>query len=116
MLASWSAAFPGASNVRALRGFPGAAVQHASCVAFAKRTQLAFSELQVFHLKSQHLARTQTIEEHQADESQIAIGAETLPELRNFFRREWHDDPSILFEAEAPGDGGVAPAVAERGP
>jgi hypothetical protein len=72
--------------------------------------------LQVFHLKSQHLARTQTIEEHQADESQIAIGAETLPELRNFFRREWHDDPSILFEAEALGDGGAGPAIAERGP
>src|SRR5215469_14919979 len=31
MLASWSAAFPGASSVRALRGFPGVAAQRASC-------------------------------------------------------------------------------------
>jgi len=115
MLASWLAAFPGVSNVRALRGFPGQR-HNTLLVAFAERMQLAFSELQVFHLKSQHLATTQTIEEHQADESQIAIGAEALPELRNFFRREWHDDRSNLFEAEAPGDGGVAPAVAERGP
>src|SRR5208282_1700658 len=83
---------------------------------FAKRTQLALSELQVFQLKSQDLAGTQTIEEHQAHESQIAIGAETLPELRDFFRREWHDDPPILFEAKAPGDGGAGSAVAERGP
>src|SRR6266403_2395803 len=82
----------------------------------SRRTQLALGELQVSQLKSQDLAGAQTIEEHQAHESQIAIGAETLPELRDFFRREWHDDPPILFEAEAPGDGGAGPTVAERGP
>jgi hypothetical protein len=89
---------------------------NAILVSFAKRTQLALGELQVSQLKSQDLAGAQTIEEHQAHESQIAIGAETLPELRDFFRREWHDDPPILFEAEAPGDGGAGPTVAERGP
>src|SRR5258708_19935438 len=76
---------------------------------------LAVGKLHVFRLESQNLAGAQAVEEHQAHKSQITIGAEALPELRDFFRRQRHDDPPILFEAETPGDGQAGPAVAERG-
>ena len=84
-------------------------------VPFAVDAQLAVGELQVFQLNHQDLTRAQTIEEHQAYESQIAIGAEASPELADFFGRERHDDSPILFKAEAPGYGRARPAVAERG-
>src|SRR6516162_8870529 len=58
---------------------------------------------------------SENFEEHQAYESQIAIGAEASPELADFFGRERHDDSPILFKAEAPGYGRARPAVAERG-
>src|SRR5215831_10958441 len=83
-------------------------------VSLAEYTQLALNELQVFQLESQDLTGAQAVEEHQAHESQIAIGAEALPELRDFLGRERHDHPPILFEAKYPGDGGARPAVAER--
>jgi hypothetical protein len=111
MLASWSATFPDANSVRALRGFPGVAARRASCFLCPAH---AAGPRRVASLPGEE--RAQTIEEHQAHESQIAISTETLPELRDFFRRERHDDPPILFEAEALGDGGAEPAIAERGP
>jgi hypothetical protein len=116
MQASWSATFPGASSVRALRGFPGATGRRASCFLCPAH---AAGPRRVASLPGEEPRPRRSAdhhEEHQAHESQIAISTETLPELRDFFRRERHDDPPILFEAEALGDGGAGPAVAERGP
>jgi hypothetical protein len=71
--------------------------------------------LQVFQLKSQNLAGAQAIEKHQADQREIAIGTETLPEHCHFLRRKGHDDPAILLQAEAQGDGAAGSANPERG-
>src|SRR5215469_14076430 len=75
---------------------------------------LAIAELHVFQVQGQNLARAQADEEHQPDQSKIAIGVKASPELGDFFGREWHDDSPLLFEPETPGDGGARPTVAER--
>ena len=84
-------------------------------VSFAADAHLAVSELHVFQFQGQDLAGAQAVEEHQPDQCEIAIGAEALPKLGDFFGRERHDHRPILFEAEAPGDGGAKPTVAEWG-
>src|SRR5215831_7791712 len=88
--------------------------QGALLVAFAVDTYLALGKLQVFQFQGQDLTGAQAVEEHQADEGEITVGAETLPELGDFFGRERHDDSPILFEAEAYSDDAAGPAVAER--
>src|SRR6516164_4686398 len=83
-------------------------------VPFAIDAHLAVGELWVFELQSQDLTGAQAVEEQQADEREIAVGAEALPELGDFFGRERHDDSPILFEAEAYSDDAAGQAVAER--
>ena len=84
-------------------------------VSFSVDPHLVLGELQVFQLKPQDLAGTQTVEEHQAHQAKIAKGAEASPELRDFIGRERHDDSPVLFEAQSQGDGAARPAIAERG-
>src|SRR6516164_9057100 len=89
--------------------------QEAFLVSFAVDAHLSVGELQVLQFQGQDLTRAQAVEEHQPDQCEIAVGAEALPELGDFFGGERHDDPPLLFEAKSPSDGGARPAVAEGG-
>ena len=89
--------------------------QEAFLVSFAVDAHLSVGELQVLQVQGQDLTRAQAVEEHQPDQCEIAVGAEALPELGDFFGGERHDDPPLLFEAKSPSDGGARPAVAEGG-
>src|SRR6516165_1611036 len=97
-----------------LKDFRGQRHQ-ALLVSFAMDAHLAFGELHIFQFQCQDLAGTQTIKEHQADQPEIAISTEALPELGDFFSREGHDDATILFETQALGDGTAGSAIAEQG-
>ena len=66
--------------------------QNAFLVPFAEDSHVCFGELQILDLKSQHLARAQTVQQHQAHQGEIAKGAKAAPELGDFLSREWHND------------------------
>ena len=56
--------------------------QNAFLVAFAEDSHLRLGELE-----RQHFARAQTIEQHQADQGEIAKGAKATPEVSDFVCR-----------------------------
>jgi len=66
--------------------------QNAFFVSFAEDSHLCFGQLQILDLKSQHLARAQTVQQHQAHQGEIAKGAKAAPEPGDYLSREWHND------------------------
>ena len=70
--------------------------QNAFLVPFAEDSHLCLGQLEIFELKGQHLAGTQTIEQHQADQGEIAKGARAVPEPGDIFGRQRHHDATGL--------------------
>jgi hypothetical protein len=64
--------------------------------AFTEDPHLGIGQLEILELKSQDFAGTQPIEQHQADQGEIAKGAEAAPELGDLVSRERHNDAAGL--------------------
>ena len=60
-------------------------VQDALFVSFATDEHLSIGELEIADLKSQDLAGTQAIRQHQTHQSEIAEGTEVAPESGDLF-------------------------------
>jgi hypothetical protein len=54
-------------------------------VSLAVDTHLRFGKQQIVPVESKHLARTEAVEKHQADNGQIACRAKTGPKLGHLF-------------------------------
>ena len=67
-------------------------------------------------MKSQDLAGTQAIEQHQANHCKIAEGAEAVPERGHFVRDERNHNAAWLAQAQAMGHRAARAAIAGRGP
>ncbi len=88
---------------------------HAFLVALAENPHVGVGELKIIESESQNLTGTQTVQEHQAHQSEIAKGAKAAPEPGHFFGTQRYNHASRLSQAEPPGHGAVRLAVAERG-
>ena len=66
--------------------------QEALLVSFAEHPQLRLGEAEILPPQRQDFAGAQAIEQHEAHQGEIAKGAKAVPELRDFFSREGHDD------------------------
>ena len=69
-------------------------------ISFPLDADFTLRETKVFELEVEGLARTQTVEEHQGDQAQIAIGSKTAPELRDFRSRQRNHDTARYFDSE----------------
>ncbi len=88
--------------------------QDALLVSFAAHTDLQVGQLQVGELEGQDFTGAQAIQQHQADQGEIAEGTKAAPELGDLFGGEGHDHAAGLFESQSAGHGAAWPAVAER--
>jgi len=71
--------------------------QESLLVSFAEDTYLRISQMEIVKLESQDLAGTQTIEQHQAHQGEIAKGVKAAPECSDVVRGEGHDHAPRLL-------------------
>lgn len=88
--------------------------QDALLVPLAQDAQMGIGQLEIFELKGQSFTGTQTVEQHQAHQGEIAKGPKAAPELGDLMGRKRHDDAPGLPEAQTQGYGAAGPAIAER--
>ena len=74
--------------------------QEAQFAAFAANADLRFGKQHVVPVQSQHFAGPQPLQEHQADDGQVARGAEAGPEARHLIDRQRHDGAFGLLHAQ----------------
>ena len=65
--------------------------QNALLVSLAENPHLRIGQLEILKLESQNFAGAEAIQQHQADQGEIAKGAKAAPELGDLVCREWHN-------------------------
>lgn len=81
-------------------------------ISFPLDADFTLSETKVLELEVEGLARTQTVEEHEGDQAQIAIGSKTAPELGDFRGRERNHDTAGDFHSQCA-QYPASPSIAE---
>ena len=87
--------------------------QKALLVAFAMNPELLFSQPKIGPLNGQDFVRAEAIEEHQGNESEIAISAEASPKPGYFIGRKRNHQMARPLDGDA-GGGAPRDAVTER--
>ena len=82
-------------------------------VPFPPDTELAFGKAQLFKVKPNNFTGAQAVKQHQGGDTEIPVGAEARPKLRDFLRGKGNNGTAGLPQPQAA-DPMPRSAIAER--
>src|SRR4029077_9827055 len=89
--------------------------QQACLVAFAEQVELRFGQTQIGELEGQHFAGSQSVQQNQAHDGEVAKAMEAAPEAADIVRGKGLNETARFGQVQALGDGAAPASITDRG-